>query len=65
MDEQQPQEDVLEYQPFVPLNNLLDIEVPEDAALIEVLKQYIADQPEEFQGIPARTHKRWQKMQRG
>jgi hypothetical protein len=50
LDEQEPQLDVLEYQPFVPLHNMLDPSVPEDQAFIDILKQYVEDQPEEVQG---------------
>eukprot|EP00026_Physarum_polycephalum_P004728 Phypoly_transcript_04751.p1 GENE.Phypoly_transcript_04751~~Phypoly_transcript_04751.p1 ORF type:complete len:358 (+),score=70.73 Phypoly_transcript_04751:36-1076(+) len=49
LDEQEPQLDVLEYQPFIPIHNLLDPSVPEDQAFIDVLKQYVADQTEEVQ----------------
>jgi hypothetical protein len=35
----------------IPVHNLLDTEVPEDAALLEHLKQHVADQSEEFQGM--------------
>lgn len=52
LDEQIPQPDVLDYQPFIPLNQLLNggEEGPEeDKVFLDVLKKYIADQPEEVQ----------------
>lgn len=51
LDEQIPLQDVLDYQPFVPIQNLLNPEVEEDNTFLEVLKNYIADQSEEIQGM--------------